>query len=101
MVTIKFFAEYQCFPLWMAGLESVGNINPSELPISPCLLSRVNAWALKFDGTFNEDDPVSSGFESAEEELDFLHEGRELAKLLQQELGGGYVVELGQHFFRQ
>ena len=101
MITIKFFAEYQCFPLWKAGLDSVGNINPSELPISPYLSSKINAWALRFDSAFNEDDPVNSGFESIEEELGFLHEGRELAELLQQELGDEYVVALGQHFFHQ
>ena len=95
MRVLKVSADYQCYPLWDATPGEFGNIDPRDLPISSELAVRLINWARRFDATLNEDDPVSSGFNSNEDEIEFCNEGRELEKLLQIELGVEYSVILG------
>lgn len=92
MRTIKLMADYQCFPLWEASPGEVGEINPSELPISPALQKKLFTWASTFDATLSMDDPLCSGFASEEAAEQFRKGGMFLANQLQSELGNGYVV---------
>ncbi|MBB3290986.1 MULTISPECIES: hypothetical protein [unclassified Rhizobium] len=92
MRTIKVMADYQCFPLWEASPGAVGNIDPKDLPISFSLRQRLMAWAKTFDATLNIDDPLSSGFGSERERIEFREEGATLAQQLQEELGARYIV---------
>ncbi|AVY93976.1 hypothetical protein DAI18_07905 [Microvirgula aerodenitrificans] len=93
MKKIKLMADYQCFPLWDASQEGGGrNINPDELPISLILKARLNLWALKYDGTLNQEYPPDSGFKNNEEENEFNVEGKSIFENLKKELGTSYVV---------
>ena len=90
MNTIKLMADYQCWPLWKASPGEVGNINPTDLPISQELCERLLEWSLAYGETLNIEDPANSGFESIEAEDEFKKEGRELAELLREELGPNF-----------
>lgn len=92
MKAIKLMADYYCFPLWNNSPGEVGNIDPESLPLSYELMSRLNEWSEKYDLILNDDDPASSGFETKEDEQNFIREGSELAKYLQIELGEGYHI---------
>jgi len=85
-------ADYQCYPLWEASPGVVGNINPSDLPISVDLQNRLLAWANSFDATLNIDNPMLSGFKSEQAVEKFKTEGEALAHQLQTELGTEYLV---------
>ena len=89
---IKLMADYQCYPLWEASPGAVGNIEPSELPISCLLKDRLMTCAAKFDATLDMDDPANSGFESERAAEAFRNEGDALVEQLQNELGAAYVV---------
>jgi hypothetical protein len=89
---IKLMADYQCFPLWEASSGVVGNIDPSDLPISLSLQQRLIVWAEKFDATLDMNDPARSGFASEQVADEFRQEGEVLAQSLQQELGTAYIV---------
>ena len=92
MKTIKLMADYQCHPLWEASPGEVGNIAPHTLPISSVLQAKLIEWAKKFDSTLNMDDPLSSGFRSAQEAENFKKDGNDLAEQLRNELVGQYMV---------
>jgi len=92
MKIIKLMADYYSFPLWNNFPGEVGNINPENLPLSSELKERLNYLSNKYDSILNEEDPVSSDFETKEDELTFIREGNELAKCLQLELGYSYQV---------
>lgn len=32
-------ADYECFPAWLVGSASTGNVDPAELPIPPASLA--------------------------------------------------------------
>lgn len=92
MRTLKLMADYECFPIWEASPGEIGNVDPASLPISPALVSRLDAWAAAFDETLNQDDPVRSGFPSRTAEEEFRAEQQELCEALQTELGAAYVI---------
>ncbi len=92
MKIIKVMADYYSFPLWNNSLGEVGNIDPESLPLSEELKDRLNNWSDKYDSILNNKDPASSDFETKEDELNFIQEGRELAKCLQKELGDAYEI---------
>lgn len=92
MRAIKLMADYYCFPLWNNSPVEVGNIDPESLPLSSDLKARLNDWSEKYDSILNDDDPASSGFETREDEQNFIREGKELAECLQAELGDSYQV---------
>lgn len=92
MKKIKLMADYYCFPLWNDSPGEVGNIDPESLPLSTELKARLNDWSKKYDLILNDDDPASSGFETKEDEQNFIREGGELAKYLQIELGDSYKI---------
>lgn len=92
MKMIKLMADYYSFPLWENSPGEVGNIDPESLPLSSELKSRLDSWSEKYDSILNDEDPTSSGFETRDDELNFIKEGSELAKSLQIELGETYQV---------
>lgn len=94
MRVLKLMADYQCFPLWEASPGVVGNINPSDLPITELLQSRLMAWAEEFDKTLDMDDPAKSGFRTPQAQENFIKSGVELGQQLQDELGPEYSVLL-------
>lgn len=92
MKVIKFMADYQCYPLWDMSSGMYGDIDPESLPISRELKASIAKWANDFDLTLNEDDPMSSGFKTIEEEFEFKKRGRALIDRLREELGSDYEV---------
>ncbi|WP_159565317.1 hypothetical protein [Budvicia diplopodorum] len=85
-------ADYGCYPLWGTTPEKLGDIPPSELPISTELQDRLQSWADRFDAILNMDDPVSSGFRSTSDEDIFIEDGYQLAQCLRDELGSEYEI---------
>ncbi len=92
MRRVKLMPDYQCFPLWEAAGGTVGNIDPSSLPISQTLKDDLVQWAQSFDATLNLDDPAISGFQNIQEENAFIQLGNELGIRLQAELGQDFEV---------
>ena len=93
--TFKLMPDYQCFCLWETNNNNISdNIDPNELPISQELKHDLSAWEEKYDATLDWDDPISSGFKSEQEEEQFIKDGENLQKRLQQELGSGFKVTL-------
>ena len=95
MRKIKLMPDYQCFPLWEASQDIVGNIDPQDLPISSSLKKRLLSWAAKFDATLNINDPAISGFESEKTANEFRQDGDAIARNLQDELGADYIIKNG------
>lgn len=71
----------------------MGHIDINELPISHELKARISGWDNEYQATFNSDYPPDSGFTSHEATLRHIAEGQMLAKILQKELGGSYLIE--------
>lgn len=92
MRKIKLMPDYHCYPLWEESVDEVGNINPSDLPISDDLKMQLIAWAQLYDSTLNMDDPICSGFANGEIEAEFEKTGNSLGERLQCELGPEFYV---------
>jgi hypothetical protein len=89
---LRLSADYQCWPLWRAGPDEVGEIEPQSLPLKPETIARLEKWAETFDSWMDFDDPTAEK-EPSDEEVDaFEQEGLSLWKQLKQELGPGYEV---------
>ena len=86
---IKLMADYECFPLW--EVETVGNIDPADLPIDDGLCADLLAWAQRFDDGLNWEDPARSVV-SPEEQAAFEAEGLSLADQLRTGLGPEWTV---------
>lgn len=89
---IKLMADYGCYPLWWAGGDEVGDIDPATLPLSQETLSRLEKWADACDAKLNWDDPASSGFPSPQAKEAFEEEGVSLWQQLRKELAPEYEV---------
>jgi len=87
---IKLMTDYNYYPLW--DLDDVGDIDPTELPLSEATIERLLNWQKIYDGIIDWDDPASAGFASAQEEIAFEREGISLWKQLQKELGDEYEI---------
>jgi hypothetical protein len=87
---IKLMADYNCFLLW--NMNEISNIDPNTLPLSIEIKQRLENWAYCYDVTLNLDDPLSSGFPTAEAGITFEEEGKALWKILQETLGSEYIV---------
>lgn len=94
MKLLKLMPDYQCFPIWNLSPGEYGDVNPAELPISKVLQLDLSRWAAAYDGTLNLEYPPASGFASEEAERAFKEEGARLLKLLRNELGPDFVVEV-------
>ncbi|WP_047302582.1 hypothetical protein [Pseudomonas fluorescens] len=93
MKVVKVMPDYQCFPLRSLSPDSIGNVDPEELPISQELKADLMSWVLKYDDTLDEEYPPDSGFSSEEDEAEFNKKGEHLFERLKVELKG-YVVVL-------
>ena len=89
---IKLMADYECYPLWWASSEKVGDIDPETMPLSEETVSRLEKWADIYDAKLNWEDPNSSGFPTLEAKAAFEQEGISLWKQLQKELAPNYEV---------
>lgn len=89
LMRLKVLADYDCWPIWHDGGEKVGPIDPASLAISGELVDAFNRWQAEFDASLNHADPAAS---SLADPVRFEHEGRRLARALQQELGPGSRV---------
>ena len=87
---IKLMTDYNYYPLW--DMDDVGDIDPTELPLSEATIERLLNWQKIYDGIIDWDDPASAGFASAQEEIAFEREGISLWKQLQKELGDEYEI---------
>jgi hypothetical protein len=87
---IKLMTDYCCFPLW--DLETGDNLNPEDLPLSVQTKKKLTDWATIYDQILDWNNPILSGFKSAQEELSFEQQGWDLAIELQKELGCDYQV---------
>lgn len=87
-------ADYYCYPLWHAGGDEVGNIDPRELPISRVLANELISWSDIYDGTLNMSDPTGSGFKSKDDDINFKKAGEALYQKLKVELGCDYDVSI-------
>ena len=85
-------ADYGCYPVWETAPDLFGNIDPSTLPISSSLCTRLLAWAAVYDASLVRDDPARSGFSSPAAEQAWLSEGAQLTEALRQELGPMIIV---------
>ena len=93
MRRLRVSADYHAFPVW--DVDDGGMVDASTLPIDAQLVARLQAWADRYDATLDLDDPMASGFETPDDEVAFVSEGRQLARALQLQLGTGYDVRFG------
>lgn len=90
---VRVAADYAAFPVW--DVERGGMVDPSELPVPAPLRERLESWAADYDATLVAEDPLASGFATADDEREFLAHGRALAVELQQALGATWHVTFG------
>ncbi|MDP5587039.1 hypothetical protein P3785_29305 [Pseudomonas aeruginosa] len=93
MIKLRLANEYLAGPIFCPALDAMGHVDVDDLPISQELKAEITAWDSEYQATFNSDYPPDSGFGSPEIEFRHIAEGQQLAKRLQQELGGGYTVD--------
>ena len=79
-VNLRLRPEFACCPLWDA--DTGDNVSHYHIDISMDLAERIENWDDRFQLIYKEDDPVSSGFASPEEEQAYNEEGREIAREL-------------------
>lgn len=87
---IKLMTDYNYYPLW--DMDDVGDIDPTELPLSEATIERLLNWQKIYDGIIDWDAPAAAGFASAQEEIAFEREGISLWLQLQKELGDEYEI---------
>ena len=90
--TIRLMADYDCYPLWVAGDEGMMNVDPADLGVSDDLVGSLEDWRCWYDSTLDRDDPVASGFSSTDEENELVEQGRWLAERLAVELRSRHVI---------
>lgn len=88
---IKLMPDYHCHPLWLLGPD-FDKIEAATLPLTSTTMTRLEAWAKKYDATLNEDYPPDSVFATPEEEEEFEREGMALWLQLRKELAVEYEV---------
>ncbi len=90
MQRIKLMADFDCYPLW--DMDDVGDIDPTELPLTEATIGRLLNWQKTYDGIIDWDDPASAAFASEQEKIAFEREGISLWQKVQKELGDDYQV---------
>ncbi|WP_433796358.1 hypothetical protein [Actinoplanes sp. CA-252034] len=79
-------SDYDCYPLWSSTSEGTFNTDPATLPLPEDLVRDLIDWSVRYDETLNSDDPLSSGFATAQAEEQFAIDGLALAQRLAQAL---------------
>jgi hypothetical protein len=85
---VKVMADYGCDPIWAMDDDIYGCFPPEDLGLSPELVADIKAWAERFEGRLNMDDPGANDRSEAELEAERLKhesEGRQLAIRLKRE----------------
>jgi hypothetical protein len=85
-------SDYGCFPLWWAEDNSVGNIDPTTLPLKEETIHSLSNWEESYNKQINWDDPSSSLDLSDDEIEDFEKHGISLWNQLREELLLEYEV---------
>jgi hypothetical protein len=93
MINLKLINEYLAPPLFCPDQEKMGHIDIDDLPLSRNLKEELSLWDKEYQATFNDDCPLDSGFSSLEDEIRHKNAGMMLAKKIQQELNGEYLIE--------
>jgi hypothetical protein len=93
-VRLRVGADYTAFPIWPES-ESARQLRiPEELPLSSGLVGDLWRWASVHDRARTD----ASNFkwnESVQRERDWIEQGRQLAALVQSELGEDFEVVYG------
>lgn len=95
MIRLRLTSEYLAGPIFCPDPNRMGHVDIEDLPISQELMAKIRSWDEEYQATFNSDYPPDSVFPTLEAELRHKAEGMQLAKSLQQELKGGYMIEFG------
>ncbi|MES9962699.1 MAG: hypothetical protein ABW116_04115 [Candidatus Sedimenticola sp. 20ELBAFRAG] len=93
MINLRLAKEYMAGPIFCFDPESMGHVDLVDLPISDELRLAISTWDDEYQGTFNDEYPPDSGFDSPEVDQDHIERGAILAERLQSELGSEYKVE--------
>ncbi len=84
---LKLMSEVQCWAIW--NMDDVGNIDPSDLPLSKALVDDLNEWSDRYDTIYKLHEPnfhVDISFASKEEEDRFYNDGWSLLARLKLEM---------------
>jgi hypothetical protein len=90
---IRLMADYGAYPLWDLDPESIGPINPADLPLKMETLLALRKWSEKYQAQLNIADPARSETFNARELKEFEEEGLGLWRLLREELQPEYEIE--------
>jgi hypothetical protein len=89
---IKLMLDYGCSPLWWYESEKVGNIDPSQLPLSQEIIKNLEDLAMENDQCLNWDDPANTE-EATTTEIEYFEQKLiSLWQQLQTELSPQYQV---------
>jgi hypothetical protein len=85
---IRVMTDYSCYPLWVrTAPEAISDTtDPRDLPLSPSLVGRFEAWAEWYESMLNREDPHDSRDVTPPESAAFEAEGRLLTARLAEEL---------------
>ena len=85
---IRISPEYGADCLWTDGTDPNWDValQISDLPLPASLREDLMAWDDRYDQTYDRSNPAASGFESDDEEIAFVEDGKSLATRLKAEL---------------
>ena len=90
---LRLWAAYLEEPIMVKGDDIFRHKEINDLLLSEELKSKLRDWDDEYQNNFDQNDPLGSDFPSSEAADLHAQTGMELAQLLQEELGGEYVVE--------
>lgn len=93
MIKLRLVNEYLAPPLFCPDPSEMGHVDIDDLPLSRDLKEELSLWDKEYQATFNNDYPPDSGFSSPEEEIRHKNAGMMIAKKIQKELDGRYLIE--------
>jgi hypothetical protein len=89
--TYRLSADYGCSPVWERQGRDYVNVDIATLDLPPMLLARLKRWIVRFEATYDAEQPERSGFAKDELAQAFDDEGRDLASALESYLGDATV----------
>ncbi|WP_432588893.1 hypothetical protein ABVG11_28925 [Streptomyces sp. HD1123-B1] len=90
--TVRLYADYECYPVWIVSDQGLDNVAPDSLPLSGQLAEELDRWGDEYEATYNREDPATSGFTSESAERSFNQQGKNLARRLRDELDETWCV---------